>query len=277
MIRRRDGDSFLLIPQVEHARLSGRLARRVGNELFTRPSPFEQVVLAIENHDAGWDPRDRQPELNLKGLPRHVFETDLADTSIFDTWDKSVELAEQFGPDAALLVSLHGLSLVAFATGKRNALNVPAMRKAVFQANKFQHRQIERQESYRRKLGLVVDRPLHMGLAEPGRSVPEDLLLRNFRLLQMLDQLSLVLCFDQPIFTAVESVYREPGGQPTTVQFIQEAPYGWRVDPWPFDQPTLEFAVWARRVPVTPFASQQDLVLAYQSAPEDQVVVKLLP
>ena len=43
-----------------------------------------------------------------------------------------------------------------------------------FEVNKFQHREVERQEQLRRQLGLRTDLPLTHGLAEPQASAEDD-------------------------------------------------------------------------------------------------------
>src|SRR5437868_1530507 len=83
MIRHPHGNEWFLIPQHDHALLSGKLAAHVGNGLrrpqssrgFAPPLPHQAVVEAVSLHDAGWPLHDEQPTLDEKQLPLHVFET----------------------------------------------------------------------------------------------------------------------------------------------------------------------------------------------------------
>ena len=75
MIRHHLGDDFVLITQHDHAQLSGRLARHVGNSLFSAPTPFQETVDGIALHDCGWplhDPDLHHHFLVEKLVARHV-------------------------------------------------------------------------------------------------------------------------------------------------------------------------------------------------------------
>src|ERR1700722_6241461 len=111
MIRRTEGSEFVLISQDDHARLSGDLARHIGNADFSPPAPFDDVIAAITLHDSGWPMKDARPSLNEDGHPQHVFETHAGDPLIFQVWDTSVDRAADRSPHAGLLVSLHVMHL----------------------------------------------------------------------------------------------------------------------------------------------------------------------
>ncbi len=91
-------------------------------------------------------------------------------------------------------MSLHNLSLSVIAStqaaGNHEKFDMSKMTEQ-FELNKFQHREIERQERLRKELGMNTDRPLKFGLAFAGTDLKEDQLLFNFRLLQAMDMCSL--------------------------------------------------------------------------------------
>ena len=93
MIRHRLGDDFILITQHDHAQLSGRLAERVGNALFSAPTPFQETVDGIALHDCGWPLHDERPTLNPQGQPLHVLESPMS--VAIPVWSESVRLASQ--------------------------------------------------------------------------------------------------------------------------------------------------------------------------------------
>jgi len=151
MIRREEKGKYFLIRQDDHATLAGELARRIG------APPFESVLsvnavegakalTAVTMHDAGWPIHDNVPTLNNRLVPRDVFESkhDMA----MAVWTASGDRASAVDPYAGLLVSLHSLSLSAFALAE---VMVHVSRKAVaytrerFDLNRFQHNEIERQ------------------------------------------------------------------------------------------------------------------------------------
>jgi hypothetical protein len=275
MIRRQDGKQAYLIRQDDHARLSGELARRVGNALFAPPSPFESVVLGISRHDCGWEAEDSKPQLNVHGHPEHVFEADIL--TALDAWGKSVEQVIARDAYAGLLVSLHTMALANRAAAHEVEQPDEVSRQKTFRIRRFVHRQIEIQEGLRGGLQMRTDQPLRGGLAEPGRSPEEDLLRSNFFLLELLDQVSLDLCFNEPIFRRVEMLYPRPGMDAISARIAPDGEGGMQLYPWPFNSPGVELDVPARRVPAGPYRDVQALHAACAAAAECSLRVVLRP
>lgn len=99
------GDAnWALISQIEHARLSGQLARQV-TALEGNADDRRQTLAAIDRHDDGWADYDAQPQLDEQGRPRSFMEMQLDDSLAI--WTASVEHAETVGPLAAWLVAGH--------------------------------------------------------------------------------------------------------------------------------------------------------------------------
>jgi hypothetical protein len=267
MIRRTAAKDFLLISQTDHAAFSGFLAKHIGNDQFS--SVDAEVIAAIAHHDTGWPLHDDSPTLNAAGLPLHVFETP-APLAI-RIWSASVDRAMDLGPYAALLVSLHQLALSDFVTMNRQS----ATPRDVFEMNKFQHRQIERQEALRKAIGMRTDVPLHLGLAAPGVDSAEDRLRFHFRLLTLCDRLSLELCCGTPLFPVIEGILPRPGGAAVTVQTNLMDDRVMRVDPWPFDGERLSAEVPCRRVPSMAFEAEEEFRAAFATAPIESVRFEL--
>ncbi len=205
MIRHRQGSDFLLITQNDHAVAAGLLAVHVGNGTFAPPSPFGPTITAISMHDSGWPLNDNSPLLDEQGFPLHVMESPPRISTC--AWSESTARAAAVNDYTGLLVSLHGLRLSALV-GSRGRPGHPA---DLFELNKFQHRQIEIQETLRKRLGLRIDRPLELGLANPGCDEDEDLLRFNYRLLTAMDQISLDACCSEPLFHSIDGVHPRPG------------------------------------------------------------------
>lgn len=274
MIRTAVGDDFFLITQDDHARLSGAMAARVGNETFQRPSP--EVVAAISLHDAGWPLHDDAPTLNPRGVPLKVFESP-ANVAV-PVWTESVRRAAEAGPYAQLLVSVHALSLSAMA------LASPSLgRTDQFTLLKFQQQQVERQEELRGRLGLSTGLPLHNGLAKPGTNQTEDLLAFNYGLLRALDRVSLEICFGGGMFNSIDGVIPQLGANPVELRIntIQSPAAATDpsvelvIKPWPFDAPELTFATPAKRVPSMPYQDTGYFRETYEAAPIVRVIAKL--
>lgn len=106
MLLRPDGDGVICIGQPAHAWLSGQMAAR----WRPRPEPFEEIVLAATQHDAGMADWDAAPELNPEsGLPQSFMEMAL-DTHL-SLWTHAPHRVLPQSRYAALLVSMHGSAL----------------------------------------------------------------------------------------------------------------------------------------------------------------------
>ena len=271
MIRHRLGDEFILITQHDHAQLSGRLAERVGNGLFSPPTPFHETVDGVALHDCGWPLHDDQPTLNPQGQPLHVLESPMA--VAIPVWSESVRGAAEKHAYAGLLVSLHVLSLSALAQS-RDQTPHERYKDAhdLFELNKFQHKQVELQRQFRSSLELRTDIPLRLGLSPPGTGAREDLLLFGYHLLKLVDRISLDVCSGEDLFQTVEEVYPRPGAEPLTLRVGHPAHFELTVDPWPFDAPELSFDVPARRVPAQKY-EEAEFRRAYAGAAVESVRV----
>jgi hypothetical protein len=89
---------WLLISQVEHARVSGELVSNL-RESFT-----DEIINAITHHDDGWAAWELEPKLNPEiGAPFSFLEMPVAAALVI--WDHSIGAAEKFGPLAAYMVA----------------------------------------------------------------------------------------------------------------------------------------------------------------------------
>jgi hypothetical protein len=110
MIRREitspDGTKlWLLISQVEHARISGELTQNWQEEF----SP--DVIEAIAHHDDGWAAWEAEPKLNPEiGAPFSFLEMPVPAALVI--WDHSIAAAAKFGPLASFIVAGHFYNLL---------------------------------------------------------------------------------------------------------------------------------------------------------------------
>jgi len=267
MIRRHVGDQFLLIAQDDHASLSGAIARHFGNRRFAAPQPAAETIDAISAHDCGWALHDEHPTLNAAGLPLDVFECPLSLS--LQLWSAGADRAQSRSAYTALLVSLHVLGLSALAAAH------PHSREEVFLLNRFQHREIERQESLRRTLGLHTDRPTELGLGIDERDPAERRLKRNHAILQLHDRLSLALCCTDPPIDHIEGIVPAPGEPALTLHLRRTAPTSIELDPWPFDKPELLLEVPYHPVPARTYVDLPEFREAYARSPAQQLQLRL--
>jgi hypothetical protein len=164
MLLRPDGDGVICIGQPAHAWLSGQMAAR----WQPRPEPFEEVVLAATQHDAGMADWDAAPELNPDtGLPQSFMEMAL-DTHV-RLWSHAPHRVLPQSRYAALLVSMHGTALYEMRDLDRMGADDAAKVRAY----------LEEQRDLQQRLGEGLDR---------------EQLRRNQQLLWTWDFLSLALC-----------------------------------------------------------------------------------
>jgi len=105
-----DDGGVVCIGQAAHSWVSGRLARRWGNERFDPPAPRAEVCLGAEQHDIGMAEWDRRPELDTRtGYPVPFLELPVA--THLALWSEAPERILCQSPYAALLVSMHGHAL----------------------------------------------------------------------------------------------------------------------------------------------------------------------
>jgi hypothetical protein len=116
MIRRDWNDAqapprWILISQVEHARISGQLAEAWGGPAVPALPVREQLVAAVYHHDDGWHEWERAPSVNsATGRPRSFTEMPLADALAI--WRRSIERCESHSPLAAWLAAGHFAALL---------------------------------------------------------------------------------------------------------------------------------------------------------------------
>ena len=272
MIRHRVGDDFWLITQDDHARLSGQFAAHVGNKRFAAPTPYQETVDGVTMHDAGWPLHDDEPTLNPQGHPLHVLESPMS--VAVRVWSESVRRAAAVNPYSGLLVSLHVLALSGLAMKRDQEMHERFKDgRDLFDLNKFQHKQVETQQDFRRRLDLPTNTPLTMGLAPAGTSAREDLLLFGYHLLKAMDAISLDVCSGGDLFRTIDDVYPRPGEAPVSLQVGHPGAFELTVDPWPFDDPRLSFDVPARRVPAQRYGSDDEFRRHYRDARRERVTV----
>lgn len=269
MIRRDDGDGWLLITQSDHAALSGELAKHIGNERFGRVT--EKVIIACGMHDAGWPMHDYLPTLNALQLPLDVFESPREIS--FPIWTASAEQAARVDPYVGLLVSLHSLALSALPVEMPTEFHASQMKER-FENNKFQHRQIEMQEKLRTQLGMRTDIPLTLGLAEMGIDPREDQLIFDFRWLQAMDQISLAVCCTHVPFNHAD-VHPQPGQQHTSMRFAQQGD-DLHIWPWPFDASEMACTIRGRRMQQKTWDSVESFHAAYNDAPIEEIQIRIM-
>jgi hypothetical protein len=124
-IRLADGSAgWMLISQIEHARISSQLASHAiaifgaaPERAGSSPTPAslsavrQEVLAAIHYHDDGWAEWERAPRLDPE-LRRPLTFTELEPVEALAIWSASIEAAAAIGPLAASMVAGHFMRLL---------------------------------------------------------------------------------------------------------------------------------------------------------------------
>lgn len=254
MIVRPLRDGLLCIRQLDHAALSGALARAWGGGMPAL-APRAPVELAIGAHDAGWAEVDREPVGDpATGLP-HSYRTWHGDDAL-EVAERSVAIVGAEDPYAGWLVSRHFAS---FHAGSE----APAARAWV--TAQVGHRA----ELLSRAWPRVGREALHPHVLEA-----------NFDWLQLLDGLSLALCEAWEAWESRETC-AEYGERTTTFGYRRldagddplEVEGG--VEPWPFAVPEVGAEVPALLLPRGPWPDGEALRRAWRDASPASVEMTL--
>ncbi|MGF1473821.1 MAG: DUF3891 family protein [Rubrobacteraceae bacterium] len=163
MIVRKLEDSFLLVRQHDHGKISGEFGRHWGEEI----APLEPTLFAIANHDLGWQELDDEVRFNPDtGEPYSFIDYPLEPK--LAAYEHGLDQAEAREPYAAYLCSRHYSSFV------QNSEEPAAV--------DFRNKEAERRR-------LIENRVPREWLANAEY---------NFRLLQLCDDFSLFVCLNEP-------------------------------------------------------------------------------
>ena len=250
MLRRLDhsgtSDSWLLIPQIEHAHLSGALAGLWGDASLSALDPLPEVVQAVTHHDDGWADWDAAPDVDrASGRPLSFVEMPLE--VAIDIWRRSIYLACSRGYLAAHMVSNHFTTLLQNASPRWS--NDPRQ----FQTS----RQVLDEQSEHRESWLAQ-------WQQPRPTVRTRKMAETaLKYLQFFDALSLWFC---------GAPRREPQSFDSPEGYdLSIVPLGanrFTLRPWPLSVGQLSHTVQARRIPVGRYASREALAAGPSEAAE---------
>ena len=233
-------ESWILIPQIEHAHLSGALAASWGDSSLAELQPLEEVIQAIRHHDDGWADWDAAPGIDpATGRPLSFVEMPL-DVSI-DIWRRSIYLACSRGYLAAHMVSNHFTELLQRAAPRWS--HNPER----FQAS----RQFLDEQSEHREVWLAK-----WQAANPAARTRK-MAARALEYLQFFDALSLWFC--GAVRQGPQS-FATPEGYEITL--VPTGPLHFTARPWPLTVGLMTWTAHARRIPVGAYRSQQELAAA---------------
>lgn len=229
MLLRQEDDCIVAVSQPAHAWVAGQLAYAWGNDDFE--APCEEVCLAAQLHDIGFQAWEQKPTWNVAtGLP-HTFLEMPAGIQL-PLWTGGIREVMQYGRYSALLVSLHFSALARRIEKDRGGEDAML-------ASKF----ISLQEEFRTTIATSLRNDFYYG----PRSAEEDV-HRDQEFVSFVDWISLqiLLRFKDP------KVAREQQARGLAANFelvpLNTAGTEICLDPWPFKGTELGLVCDGRRL-----------------------------
>ncbi len=162
IVRERTG-SYVLIKQHDHGLVSGEFARHWAG----KPRPLESTLYAIANHDVGWQGLDATVRWNEESGKPYSFANYPIEPKL-RAYEEGLNLLETRDPYAACLCSMHYAALV---SGSEKGAEAGFLESEAGRQRRIKSTMTEEESSN---------------------------LERNFRLLQLCDDLSLLVCLNEP-------------------------------------------------------------------------------
>ncbi len=244
MIRRKDSEDWILVTQHDHAVLAGEIIALWGNDLFSEPRPYGEVIFAVTEHDSGWKDWDSCPKINPEnGYPANFMEMESRDQ--YDIWKGSYLGHAGEHPYASSLIALH------FDRFNEKSLNKnPGNGSA-----KMLGREID--EFVSGNLGVELK-------SNEISAFPPDVKI-NLRFVQVGDIISLTLCHGWEEME-IKDVPVNYDGEVAAIKMTSPDGFNFKMDPYPFTAPVIKCSVPALRLEQKAFESDDDLRRALNDA-----------
>jgi len=270
MILQDHGDQLVIIRQTDHATLAGFFAREWGNELFTRPEPFDSFRLATAEHDNGWSDWELYPQIDRATFLPYTFMS-IPTFEHIEIYKRGIDRIVQEDRCAGLLVAMHAVGLY-----DRSRATIPGFSAKYVKSNESQLVADFIQRLRLQQLRLKVDLR-----ADPAmKCFAEDKSLQiNAQRLEALDRLSLYFCLAPLAEYTIDAVPIDEQGaeadwdlrpqvENKSTNQADDLPKNPVVlTPYPFRRDPLEISILARRIPKQRYANDFDLQKELAQAP----------
>jgi len=255
MISGRMESRLVLVMQTDHSKVAGLLAAHWGNDRFAAPAPYGSMVLAAEEHDAGWWEWEARPTLTGEGYPMDYIGSVTRLGSVWlDFYRRGIERVAEQDPYAGLMVLMHAEGLC--TQGKGLIPHMPDCSAVPEVRDTLDRLEIRREE-------LLAEL---RGSREYRDFAAEGELWRNFQLMEVFDQLGQFVCNRYPFDSEARKngppnrighVPVGPGKDDVTLTVDVLDGERARVHPYPFDRSPLRIPIPARLLPDRPYPGQE--------------------
>ncbi len=246
MIRRDDGNDWLILSQIDHARIAAELAARWSTASPSFGSATDLMLAAVRDHDEGWREWEAAIQIDpANGVPRQFTEMPSADGAVI--WGRSIEFCAKNHPLAGIWVSRHFCYLAeqSLSSQPEDSDDVKPLRSFLDEQARFQqHNQDEALEDLTEREFAVLSQ-------------------FGFLFLRLFDSLSLWVCCarrTRPLDVRVND---------QSVRLIPLADGRIRVAPYVLLEEDLTVSLPTRRIPARTYASDADLQHTLDRAPTE--------
>ncbi|WP_269525992.1 DUF3891 family protein [Coraliomargarita parva] len=268
MIRIETENDWLLLTHPDHAALAGEFARHWKNGDFAPPEPFIHILDACTRHDDSWGDRDAKPLLTREMNPSAFSEELVGTYDAFEEIDlddylrvrgEATEAAALRDPYAAVLISMHTVNLL---TVQADLSTLNAEETVIHSA--FIEGQLKRQAELKAQLRALPDiAPL----------ASDEQFEKGFRFLQACDSFSLYAGVAFSKEGKLQHPHPMRDGTITEIKWLPQGDNHYILDPYPLDEPVVEFQIPYRRVAKAATASLETYQAAYAAAPVELVTI----
>lgn len=264
-----DESRLLVVLQIDHSRVAGRLAAHWGNETFAEPKPWFSMVLAAQEHDNGWWEWELKPTLNDQARPPDYVSAGGIPRDVHVAFDRhGIKRVLEQDRYAGLMVSMHQAGLNNQGFGM-----LPHMpdRSGMPDVAEFLREQEELSGT------LIEDLRRSRALAP---HVSDEQIWTNYKLIEVFDQLAQILCNRYPLNSTerkngpppiLKHVPVGPGADEVTLTLQAVDEHSAMVRPYPFDVNPLAISYPARLVPNRAYAGEDEFLREFYKG--DQLTI----
>ncbi|MGA2810525.1 MAG: DUF3891 family protein [Candidatus Acidiferrum sp.] len=258
MILQDHGHQLIIIRQTDHAMLSGFFAREWGNDLFTRPEPFDSFRLAAAEHDNGWSDWERHPHIDPATFSPYTFMS-VPTAEHIEIYKRGIDRIVQEDRYAGLLAAVHTAGLY-----DRARATIPGFSAKYVKSSESQIVGDFIQRLRLQQLRLKVD----LGADPAMKSFVEEKALQiSAQRLEALDRLSLYFCLAPLAESSIDAVPVDEQGREADWELRPQGNNSVILTPYPFRRDPLDVSILARRIPKQRYANDFDLQKEVALAP----------
>jgi len=213
------GNAWQLVSQTDHADLSAAFARLWADRTERGPS----LELATERHDDGWAVWEQAPDIDrATGRPLNFLDVSVLTHLAF--YRAGIAAVSEADPYAGLLVSMHGAGIYRGRYGGQPDLKLS-----------FADAEREQVDAF------VAEQETQFEARMKACDARDDERLRDYRLLQIYDRLSLQFC--------VNDALDSPAGELYGLHLEPQGPGALSMYPFPFEGDEQSFTLLRRLLP----------------------------